>query len=897
MALETGARLGPYEVTAALGAGGMGEVYRAHDTRLQRDVAIKVLPAGFAGDPDRRARFEQEAQAIAALSHPNVLAIFDTGTHDNQIFLVTELLEGETLRDRLQAGAIPVRKVIDIAIQIANGLAAAHDRQLIHRDLKPDNVFLLKDGRVKILDFGLARHVPAGGGATETVAALTDPGTVVGTVGYMAPEQVRHAPVDARTDLFAFGAVLYEMLTGHRAFQRGTAAETMTAILREEPEELAELRPDVAPGLDRIIRHCLEKEPSQRFQSARDVAFALEALSGSATSSASKAAAAGAASAGRRPWWLIAAAALVVIGVVATWLMLSNSTPAGTACRDGVAAVAIGTATQATTDEGLEIHPAISPDGRFLAYSAGTATRMRVYIRPIGGGRTIALSEGKDAFEYQPRWSPDGNQLLYLSPTGVYIASALGGASRQLASGRVTAAAWAPDGKRILVVRQVEVSILAPDGTGERALGKVSEELYSCDWTVHGDRIVCTQGNAPGMMPGSLFGNTAPSNLILFTAAGGPFTPIPGLPGLNQSPIWSPDGRQLYFVSNRQGPRDVYVADVGADGRLQGEPCRLSTGLSAHAIGFTADRSRLVYSVYSARANLWSMPIPKTGPVDTTGAQALTSGNQIVESMSVSPDERWVLFDSTLHGDSEIFRVPIDGGPAERLTKDPAEDFGPVISPDGRFLAYHSIAPGRTREIFVQPIAGGARVPVASSDSQERYPSWSPDGNGIAYQVQRQALSADQFPGGVFVIRRSGSGTWSDPVRLGDSTAGRVAWLGDSSVVVARTDGSIAILPVPPGPERVVYSPAPTSSDPRARAFIAPSPDGRTLYFKSLDSDGRAAIWSLAASGGTPRLLVRFSDMSRPSIRPDLAVGGGRFFFTLEDRQADIVVAEITRRQ
>jgi Tol biopolymer transport system component len=887
--------MGPYEVTAAIGAGGMGEVYRAHDTRLQRDVAIKVLPASFANDPDRRARFEQEAQAIAALSHPNVLAIFDTGTHDGQIYLVTELLEGETLRDRLKAGPLPSRKTIDTAMQIANGLAAAHDRQLIHRDLKPENVFLLKDGRVKILDFGLARAVRSGSGATETVAALTDPGTVVGTAGYMAPEQVRNEPVDARTDLFAFGAVLYEMLAGRRAFQRATTAETMTAILREEPAELAEIRSDAAPGLDRIIRHCLEKEPGLRFQSARDVAFALEALSGPSPSSAAKPAAPEPAA--RRGRWLIAAAALLVLGAVGTWLALSSSTSSVAACRDGVAPVAIGATTQATTDEGLEIHPAISPDGRFLAYSAGTATRMRVYIRPVGGGRTIALSDGKDAFEYQPRWSPDGNQLLYLSPTGVYIASALGGASRQLASGRVTAAAWAPDGKRILVVRQVEVSILAPDGTGERALGKVSEEMYSCDWTLHGDRIVCTQGNAPGMMPGSLFGNTAPSNLILFTAAGGPFTPIAGLPGLNQSPIWSTDGRQLYFVSNRQGPRDVYVADVAADGRLLGEPCRLTTGLSAHAIGFTADRSRLVYSVYSARANLWSLPIPRSGPVDTSGAQALTTGNQIVESVSVSPDGRWVLFDSTLHGDSEIFRMPIDGGAVERLTKDPSEDFGPVVSPDGRFLAYHSIAPGRTREIYVQPIAGGARVAVAASDSQERYPSWSPDGNAIAYQVQRQALSADQFPGGVFVIRRSGSGTWSEPVRLGDSTAGRVAWLGDTSVVVARTGGSIAILPVPPGAERVVYAPATTSPAPRARAFVVASPDGQTLYFKSLDDDGRAAIWSLPVAGGTPRLVVRFTDMSRPSIRPDLAVGGGRFFFTLEDRQADIVVAEITRRQ
>ena len=255
MPLRAGERLGPYEVTAAIGAGGMGEVYRAHDTRLQRDVAIKVLPAGFAGDPDRRARFEQEAQAIAALSHPNVLAIFDTGTHDSQIYLVTELLEGETLRDRLNAGPLPSRKAIDTAIQIANGLAAAHDRHLVHRDLKPENVFLLKDGRVKILDFGLARAVRTGSGATETVAALTDPGTVIGTAGYMAPEQVRNEPVDARSDLFAFGTVLYEMLTGRRAFQPiwslPVAGGAPRPLVRFSDVSRPSIRPDFAVGAGR----------------------------------------------------------------------------------------------------------------------------------------------------------------------------------------------------------------------------------------------------------------------------------------------------------------------------------------------------------------------------------------------------------------------------------------------------------------------------------------------------------------------------------------------------------------------------------------------------------------------------------------------------------------------
>ena len=238
----------------------MGEVYRARDARLQREVAIKVLPAGFAHDPTRRARFEREAQAVAALSHTNILAIFDTGIHDDQLFAVTELLDGETLRDRLAGGALPVKAAIDIATQIARGLAAAHEKGIVHRDLKPENVFLVRNGQAKILDFGLATTPTGSSHATQTSAAMTEPGMVMGTVGYMSPEQVRGQTVDARTDLFALGAVLYEMLSGTRAFRGDTPADVASAVLRDELPDLATPRGDLPPALDRIVRHCLERD-------------------------------------------------------------------------------------------------------------------------------------------------------------------------------------------------------------------------------------------------------------------------------------------------------------------------------------------------------------------------------------------------------------------------------------------------------------------------------------------------------------------------------------------------------------------------------------------------------------------------------------------------------------
>src|SRR5271154_1469291 len=295
MNLTSGSRLGPYEIVAPLGAGGMGEVFRARDTRLKREVAIKVLPQATSLDPERLRRFEHEALATAALDHPNILAVFDIGTNEGSPYVVSELLEGESLRERLRSGTIALRKTLDYALQIAHGLAAAHEKGIVHRDLKPENLFLTKDGRVKILDFGLAKLTQADSGSQTSMPTLThatEAGVVMGTAGYMSPEQVRGVAVDARSDIFSFGAILYEMLSGKRAFHRGTAADTMSAILKEDPPELADSPLNVPPALERIVRHCLEKNPAQRFHSISDVGFGLEVLTGISSTTARAAVAA-----------------------------------------------------------------------------------------------------------------------------------------------------------------------------------------------------------------------------------------------------------------------------------------------------------------------------------------------------------------------------------------------------------------------------------------------------------------------------------------------------------------------------------------------------------------------------------------------------------------------------
>ena len=344
MTLASGTRLGPYEILSPLGAGGMGEVYRARDTKLDRDVAVKVLPERLAEDPDALSRFEREAKAVAALSHPNILSIFDFGTQDGVAYAAMELLEGETLRGKLDAGPVAQKQAVDYALQIAKGLSAAHERGVVHRDLKPDNIFVSRDGHVKILDFGLALRRSLDATGREQTAAgqqpmaesdetavptlggpLTEPGTVMGTMGYMSPEQVRGIPVDHRSDLFSFGAILYELLTGTRAFRRDTASDTMAAILRDEPPEPVASGRNVPPALDRVVRHCLEKDRENRFQSARDVAFALsEASSQSFTGAAIPAVAQ--ARGGSRRFLVVGAAALVLAAAAILFWRASRRT-------------------------------------------------------------------------------------------------------------------------------------------------------------------------------------------------------------------------------------------------------------------------------------------------------------------------------------------------------------------------------------------------------------------------------------------------------------------------------------------------------------------------------------------------------------------------------------------
>jgi Tol biopolymer transport system component len=447
--LAGGTRLGPYEILAPIGAGGMGEVYRAHDGKLARDVAIKVLPPALAADPAALARFEREAKAVAALSHPHILAIHDFGRDGSTVYAVMELLEGQTLRERLAGGALPVRKVIEIALQIAQGLAAAHEKGIIHRDLKPDNVFVTAHGRVKILDFGLAKAIQTSPGTSEAVAVTREastPGMVVGTVGYMAPEQVTGAAVDHRTDIFAFGAVVYEMLTGRRAFARGSSAETIAAILREDVAEMP-AGAGVPPPLERILRRCLEKNPAERFHSAHDVGFALEALLDRAATASGTALEAARTRTSSRAIITAAIAAVAIIGVAfLAWFAggRRGGTTEGRLRKFHVAAPRLVVSRAA--------RPVISPDGEKIAFVAGDS----LWIQELNqlDPRQLALS-------WRPAnlfWSPDGRFVAFVSENKLWKVPVSGGEPIALGDvsqlGGGAGGIWRADG-RIVFSRSV----------------------------------------------------------------------------------------------------------------------------------------------------------------------------------------------------------------------------------------------------------------------------------------------------------------------------------------------------------------------------------------------------------------------------------------------------------
>ena len=753
MALAPGTRLGPYEITVAIGAGGMGEVYRAKDTRLGRDVAIKILPASFADDPDRRARFEREAQAVAALSHPNVVAIHDTGVHDGQIFVVMELLAGETLRQRLGQGAIPIRKAVEIAVQIARGLGAAHGKGLVHRDLKPENIFLLDDGQVKILDFGLARQMSSSehSGATQTAAA-TDPGTIMGTIGYMAPEQVRGQAVDARADVFAFGAVLSEMVTGTRAFQRDTAADTMTAILTQEPPELAGSRPDLSPALDRIIRHCLEKNANERFQSARDVAFALDALSGSSPSGIAQVAAAPAPRP-RRALSPIVVAALVVaaaaLGAVGRGVW-SAAPPAPTLAF-----------TMKTFEPQSIFNARFMADGDSIVFSAAViGSEPHLYeirpgtleARPFGPQRTHLLSVSSKGELAVLTDAVYVNHRLF---TGTLARMTVEGAPRPWMD-HVREADWSPDGSTLAIVRDVEGrdQLEYPIGT----------KLYAANGYLSDPRISPDGTRVAFMEHPAQFDDRG---YVKVVDATGTVTTLAGEYWGEEGIAWSPDGREVLFGASIRadgrrtaGEMSYQIYRVPSDGRAAAEFALTSPGdFTIHDVArsgrWLATREEIRYGIVARGAGQadardlswlnksWSPTLSRDGQrllfsdgnggADYAVVWRKVDGSPIVRlgdgdaSGGWSPDGRWAL--GSVVSKSQLMAYPVGAGDPQAIQAAPITHINVATwMSDSKTIYVFGGEDGQPARHYRLPMSGGPPTPILTQAPVAGPALVSPDG-------------------------------------------------------------------------------------------------------------------------------------------------------------------------
>ena len=700
MALAAGTRLGPYEILSPLGAGGMGEVYRARDAKLGRDVAIKVLPSAFASDPERLARFEREAKAVAALSHPNILAIFDFGDQGGTAYAVTELLEGETLRDRLATGPLPVRKALEVAVQIARGLGAAHDKGIVHRDLKPENVFVTKDGHVKILDFGLARvggPVQGDSGKTMTTPpeGATGPGVVLGTVGYMSPEQVRGNPADHRSDLFSLGAILYEMVSGRRAFQRDTAAESMTAILKEEPPEFQAVGKPVPLALDRVIRRCLEKSPEERFQSARDLAFALEDISPSSGGGVPITAPFAPRHLRVTLIWTALGALFVLGAGVAGWQLGKRVTPASVSFQP------------------LSYRPApifnarFGPDGKTVYYSAAPEGNSPE-IFSVQPGSPGATSLGLHA-AHLLAVSSQGELAILTHATyaghsffeGTLARMPLdGGGPREVLEG-VREADWSPDGKGLAVVRNVNGLDHLEYPVG-KVLCQVGGYLSDLRFSPRGDKIAFFEHPIRWDDRG----------LVAVVDMAGKKTVLSEGYWGEEGLTWSPGGDEVLFSAGMAYNNfKVYAVDLSGKRR---EALGSAGGLTIHDT--TKDGRWLV----TRDDHTFEMPVMASGQQTERDLSWL----DFSQPFAFSSDGRSLLFSEEggiLGINYAACLRRIDGSPVVRLGEGDAAD----LSPDGKWAL--AVIPTSPQQLMVYPTGAGEprrleRGPLVTYDSAEYFP-------------------------------------------------------------------------------------------------------------------------------------------------------------------------------
>jgi Tol biopolymer transport system component len=788
VALTAGRRLGPYEILEPLGAGGMGEVYRAQDTRLKRDVALKVLPAELASEPERLGRFQREAETLAALDHPHIVTIFSVEEADGLHFLTMELVEGKTLSRVIRRDGLPLSRFFQIAIPLAEAVSAAHEKGIVHRDLKPGNVMVTEEDRVKVLDFGLAKLREGVRGEVDTESPTepaTGPGRVLGTAPYMSPEQVQGKALDHRSDVFALGIILYEMATGNRPFAGDTFADVASSILKDSPVSVTERKADLPRDLGKLIKHCLEKEPRRRFQSSLDLANELEDLrrevdSGEALTSGGAPVISNRAG-GKRRIWLVGGAAVVVLALaVGSFLLRRNAQPPAAPLE----------IRPFTSDGGLKRLPQLSPDGEKVAYMwAGRADdNWDIYVKAAGvRARPIRLTE-HPADDQVPVWSPDGRLIAFRRVTdqgwAIYTVPALGGQERKLTDvgpspvwgiarqGPMSGLAWSPDGDWLALAEQPSqdepVRIVRLD------LATLDKQPITSppQGIPMGDAQLALSPDGRHLAFVRRKHLVDPGELWVQPMDGGPARRLisaefcsyaPGYYGLT----WTADGKEVVFTAvTTDRPRMFSVPWTG------GAPQPVA-GIGKGALFPSIRERRMVYEEWArAPVDIWRIPGRNAGPEQTPEAVvvssavdncpafspddrriAFASGRGGVSSIFVcnsdgsnpvqltefareagmprwSPDGRRIAFDSTVAGDGNIYVIGVEGGVPRRLTPEPSVDFNPSWSRDGRWI-YFSSDRGGSRELWKMPPDGGRAVQVTRNGGFDAAESW--DGRYLYY--------------------------------------------------------------------------------------------------------------------------------------------------------------------
>ncbi len=860
---------GRYRIERELGAGGMATVYLAEDLRHDRKVALKVLKPELAAVIGAE-RFLAEIKTTANLQHPHILALFDSGAVDGTPYYVMPYVDGETLRGRLaRERLLPIEDAVRITREVADALACAHGHGVIHRDIKPENI-LLQGGHALVADFGISLAVQSAGGER-----MTQTGISLGTPQYMSPEQATgERAIDARSDIYALGVVSYEMLTGEPPYQGATLQAVVAKALTGRPTAPASVRDTVPPPVEAAVLRALAREPADRFQSAAAFAAAIGASGGTGQIPAAHGS-----GKGRRSAVYIAAGALaaaVVAFFVGRHFRAVDDNPAER----------FGQATQVTWEPGLEIMPAISPDGKQVAYATGDGTRSRIFLRAVAGGRAVPLTDDSMAIEVHPQWSRDGSRILFLKDWQVFSAPAGGGPARQEVprrGGDVESATWSLDGSRIAYV--IDDSLFVRDATGASHLVTTVFQANLCTWGPR-DLIACQAGNRWYLKPGMAFGNLAPSWIEVVDPDDGTAVGVTDSTASNVAPRWSADGRFLLYISNRLGPPDVYAIELGRDGVPRGEPRRLTVGLGINSFSVSGDGSRIAYAVLTTSSGVWSRPWTDAGVPPDAQLTQLTFGQQTIESVAIDRKGQWLYYDSDLSGNTDIYRIPLQGGQPERLTTDPSGDFDPEPSPDGRMVAFHAWRTG-SRDVFVMPLDGGPVEQVTYSPEQEQYVAWSPDGESLAFGSQSQPL-------GLFVARRGDDGAWQ--TRKIATEGNWQSWSPDGRYLSFTNDmlgGRLWVLPVDGGPPREVFD-GTAPGAPRAETSHW-SDDGRTIYFKSHDPDGDGVLWSVPAAGGVPRRLLRLGKERLRSDRYGFRIADGRLYCLLFDRQSNVWVMDVGR--